>query len=333
MLREATGAPMIKRLLLFAVALPFSHAAVGDTATPSAWLDRMSSAVATMDFAGTVIRRRDGQSEALKVVRKIVDGVAHEKLVTQEGNGLEILRYGSEVHCILPDRKSVLVDFWSGDSTLFSSLPSSEVSLGSEYDLSLMREERVAGRPALLLAVRPHDGYRYGHRVWLDRETAFPLRTELVGGDGALLDQLKFADVELDSDISANALKPSFDLEGFTWYPEPTRADPVEIDTNWVSDDLPAGFRVLSATNEALPDSGVAVTHIMISDGLANVSVFIADNPERAVVEYTVHGNSALAGSATNSHSVDSGEYLITAIGEVPAATVRRIANSMRLLP
>ena len=323
---------MIKRSVLACLVL-VSGGALADTTTPDEWLDRMSTVVSTIDFEGTVIRRRDGQAEALKVVRKIVDGVSHERLVSQEGNGLEIIRYGNEVHCILPDKKSVLVDFWSDDSTLFSALPGGEVPVGSDYDLSVVRNDRVAGRAAVLLAVRPHDGYRYGHRIWLDRETAFPLRTELVGSDGALLEQLKFADITLDSEISPQALKPSVDLAGFTWYPEPARVEPVEAQTNWVSDDLPAGFRVVSATEEALTDGGVSVTHIMISDGLAHISVFIADKSDPEVAERTVAGNTAVGGNAANSHSVQDGDHLITAIGEVPPVTVRRVANSMRLLP
>ncbi len=316
---------MINLRCSFALVLAFMVTPAGaDTSSPNQWLDRMSSVVTTIDFEGTVIRRRDGQSEALKVVRKVIDGVVHEKLVTQEGNGLEIIRNGNEVHCILPDKKSVLVEFWNDESTLFSTLPSSELRFGNEYDLSIVREERVAGRSAIVLAVRPHDGYRYGHRIWLDRETAFPLRTELVGGDGALLEQLKFADVKLNSDIPAKALEPSFNLDGFTWYPEPARAEVIDVETNWETDDLPPGFRVISSTNETLAGADVAVTHIMLSDGLANVSVFIAEKSDQQVTERSV------VGASSNSHSVESGDHLVTAIGEVPAATVRRIANAIR---
>ena len=294
-----------------------------DSTSPNDWLDRMSTVVSEMDFEGTVIRRRNGQSEAFKIVRKMVDGVVHEKLVTQEGNGLEIIRNGNEVHCILPDKKSVLIEFWNDDSTLFSALPGSELRFGSEYDLSLVREERVAGRTAIVLAVRPHDGYRYGHRIWLDTETAFPLRTELVGGDGSLLEQLKFADVALNSDIAPQALEPSVNLDGYTWYPEPARADVMDVETAWASDDLPPGFRAVSSTNETLSGTDVSVTHIMFSDGLANVSVFVAEKGERQVSERSAVGDSS------NSHSVEHGDFLVTAIGEVPAATVRRIAISM----
>lgn len=292
--------------------------------TPNEWLDRMSSAVTTLDFEGTVIRRRDGQSSAMKVTRRIVDGVVQEKLVSQEGNGLEIVRNGTEVYCILPDKRSVLVEQWDDGLTLFSTLPTGQLEFGSEYDLVLVREERVAGRRAMLLAVRPHDGYRYGHKVWLDRETAFPLRTELVGGDGALLEQLKFADIDLDADISADALKPSFDLQEFTWYPESIRADAVTLESDWGSDDLPAGFRLVSASEEALDGSDSPVVHLMYSDGLASVSVFVAESGD----EQNLPGG--FLGGPSNMHSVESDGYLVTAMGEVPPATVRRIAVSMR---
>lgn len=312
------------RTVAISLTLLVASAAAADTATPNEWLDRMSSVVSSIDFEGTVIRNRDGQSEAIKVVRKIVDGVVHERLVTQEGAGLEIIRNGNEVHCILPDRKSVLIESWNDDSTLFSTLPSSELRFGSEYDLSLVREERVAGRTAIVLAVRPHDSYRYAHRIWLDEETAFPLRTELTSGDGTLLEQLKFAEVTLGADIPAQKLEPSISLEGFTWYPEPAKAEVVETDTRWTSTDMPPGFRAVSATDEKLAGSVDVVTHILFSDGLANVSVFIARRTDGPL------STRGAVGVTSNSYSVESGEFLITAIGEVPAATVRRIASSMR---
>ena len=62
----------------------------------------------------------------------------------------------------------------------------------------------------------------------------------------------------------------------------------------------------------------------MLSDGLANVSVFIAEKSDQQVAERSV------VGASSNSHSVESGNYLVTAIGEVPSATVRRIANAIR---
>ena len=315
---------MIARHSAMALVLVFGlTAANAETVTPNEWLDRMSSVIKTIDFEGTVIRRRNGQSEALKVLHKVIDGVVHEKIITQEGNGLEIIRNGNEVHCILPDRKSVLIEHWSDDSTLFSTLPASELRFGNEYDLSIVREERVAGRRALLLAIRPHDGYRFGHRIWLDRETAFPLRTELVAGDGALLEQLKFAEIELGIEIPQVSLTSSFNLDDYTWYAEPARPEVVEVESDWISDEIPAGFRLLSTTQEIMEDTDFPVMHIMYGDGLATVSVFIATKRDDVVTERSTVG-------ASNSYSVERDNHLITVIGEVPPATVRHIAVSMR---
>jgi sigma-E factor negative regulatory protein RseB len=74
---------------------------------------------------------------------------------------------------------------------------------------------------------------------------------------------------------------------------------------------------------ENMSESAEPVTHILYSDGLAKVSVFIAaadDNEMRGVSQV----------GASSSFSVASGDRHITAVGEVPPITVEQIATSMR---
>jgi len=314
-----------KSLIWAAVAagqLSFSSVVLAERVDPNEWLSRMSTAVHMTSYEGTVIRIQDGKAEALKVVHTVTDGVIREKVVAQEGSGLEIIRIGNEVHCILPDRQSVLVEEWDDQSTLFSTLPSSEVRFGSEYDVSVVREDRVAGRPAVLVAIRPHDGYRYGHRIWLDIETAFPLQTQLIGDDGTPLEQVKFADISLNKDIHASALAPSYSTENFRWLTQPSRHVSHALETTWTSSELPQGFRAVDVHGETMPGSEAPVTHIVYSDGLANVSVFVtAQDP--AISE----GPSRVGGS--NSYSAIIDGHRVTAVGEVPAMTVEQIATTM----
>lgn len=291
--------------------------------SPNDWLKRMAGAVQTTNYEGTVIRMRNGNVEALKVVHVVADGVIREKVIVQEGNGLEIIRNGNEVHCILPDKRRVLVEEWNDQSTLFSTLPSSEIRFGSEYDVSIVRTERVAGRQAVLLAIRPHDEFRFGHRLWLDTSTAFPLQTKLIGDDGNAFEQVKFVDISLGEDIDSNALAPSIDIENFRWFTSPKRTISHSVDADWRSDNLPAGFRVVSVHQEELSGSDEPVTHILYSDGLANVSVFIEPAKDSEPARRTRVG-------ASNSYSHRIGGHQVTAIGEVPAATVEQIATSMQ---
>jgi len=294
-----------------------------DAREPGEWLNRMGAAVQSTSYEGTVIRIRGGETEALKVVHTVTDGVVREKVVAQEGSGLEIIRNGNEVHCILPDRKSVLVEEWSDQSTLFSTLPTSEIRFGSEYDVSIVREDRVAGRRTNLLAIRPHDGYRYGYRIWLDIETAFPLQTQLIADDGSAIEEVKFADIKLNQEIHASALAPSYSTEDFRWYTQPARHETRSVETDWRCDRLPQGFRAVSTHAEKMPGSDISVTHILFSDGLASVSVFVAQSGGS-----DSQGPSSVG--ASNSYSVIVDDHHVTAVGEVPVLTVEQIATSMR---
>jgi sigma-E factor negative regulatory protein RseB len=308
-------------LLLGQLFLP--HAASAESMKPHDWLNRMGAAVQTTSYEGTVIRIRDGNSEALRVVHTIMDGVVREKVVALEGSGLEIIRNGNEVHCILPDKKSVLVEVWDDQSTLFSTLPSSDIRFGNEYDVAVIGEDRIAGRPTVELAIRPHDAYRYGHRIWLDMETGFPLQTQLISGDGAALEEVKFVDISLNQEIQASALAPSYSTENFLWFTQPERHSVLNVETAWDSTDLPQGFRAVATHGENLPGNDQPVTHILYSDGLANVSVFIAAQDGEGV-----EGASSVGRS--NTYSVVVAGHQVTAVGEVPAVTVQQIATAMR---
>ena len=309
--------------LAAATALAACSVTASAQSSPDELLDQMNHVVNVVDYEGTVFRSENGASEALRIVHKIIDGVIHEKLVSQEGNGLEIIRIGNDVHCILPEKQTVLIEKWADQSTLFSALPSSEIRYGAEYDVSIVREDRVAGRQAIMLAIRPHDRFRYGHRIWLDEETSFPLKTEMLSIDGELIEQIKFADISIGNNISKDALAPSMSLDNYSWYTEPARYESVEVDTNWESTDLPSGFRVRSTRTERLPGADAPVTHIVYSDGMATVSVFIAERNETKFA-----GKSSVG--ASNTYSLQQGDFQITVVGEVPTETVQRIAASMR---
>lgn len=311
----------IEKALLIAVSTVLVGAQALADMAPRDWLNRMGAAVQTTSYEGTVIRIKDETAEALKVVHTVKDGVIMEKVVAQEGDGLEIIRHGNEVHYVLPDRKSVLVEEWDDQSTLFSTLPTSDIRFGNEYDVAVVREERIAGREAILVAIRPHDAYRYGHRIWLDMATGFPLQAHLISA-GQAIEQVKFADIKINHEIHASALQSSYSLDSFTWLRGGSDHQGTAVDTVWHSDQLPAGFRAVAAHEETMTGGDERVTHILFSDGLANVSVFIADGSGNFAT-----GPARVGGS--NSFSIERDEFEITAIGEVPAMTVEQIATSM----
>ena len=313
------------RPLLLLLAAAASGVAYADTGPrdPHAWLDRMASAVQSLSYEGTVVRITGGRTESLKVAHTVTDGVIHERVVAQEGDGLEIVREGNEVHLILPDRRTVRVETWNDQSTLFSTLPTSDLRFGNEYDLVVQRKARVAGREALEIAIRPHDNYRYGHRLWLDTDTGFLLRTQLIGDDGSPLGEVKFVEISFDADLNTQSLQTAYEIDSFQWLTNPRKPSRKAVATDWVADDLPVGFEVTSTEEETLEDSGKSVTHIMYSDGLASVSAFIVEASAAAADKRDDFGMS-------HTYTAVRDGYRITVVGEVPSATVERIALSLQ---
>jgi len=159
--------------------------------------------------------------------------------------------------------------------------------------------------------------------LWLDKETGFPLQTKLIGSDGAAIEQVKFADIRLGHEIGAEQLKPSINIENFRWFSQNKTVRTVDVESDWSSSDLPPGFRITKSHVEVKEGDSQQLVHMMISDGLANVSVFIepAGDDESP--------RTAHAGAA-NSFSVIRGKFRVTAVGEVPLSTAEHIARSMQ---
>jgi sigma-E factor negative regulatory protein RseB len=315
-----------KIFLLAAVSLFLasqSATAGNSSETPEALLARMAIAAERMSYNGTILRVQAGEIQTLRVAHQVRDGIVNEKVLSLNGDGFEIIRTGNEVQCVIASKQSVLLEEWGDKSTIFSTLPGSASDVGDAYDLSIVKEDRVAGRDVLLLAIRPHDQYRYGHRLWLDKESAFPLKTELLDTEGSVLDQMMFAEITLDAELLPAALKPSIDTHGFVTYQvQSSQPSQVEAAGEWSCGDLPAGFELVSSTSEVLGAGNQPVVHIMYSDGLASVSVFVSGNVDESMAQRSSVG-------ASNSFTINSDGVQITAIGEVPSVTVERIARSM----
>jgi sigma-E factor negative regulatory protein RseB len=65
------------------------------------------------------------------------------------------------------------------------------------------------------------------------------------------------------------------------------------------------------------------VSHIVYSDGLAAVSVFIEPLPKARIARSLSHQG------AVNIYIRPVSDYMVTVLGEAPAATVMQIANSL----
>lgn len=304
--------------------------------TADQWLTRMAEAVEYLNYEGTFVYMTPGKAETFRVFHRVAGDEVTERIVALDGAGAEIIRNSAELICIFPRERSVVVETRSGKGAkgnpLQATLPLVSGDLSSYYELQMLSPDRVLGRSVEVIAVNPRDGFRYGYRLWVDRETAMPLKSQLIGADADMpLEEIRFTDIAMPEQVSAESVTTRLDTSDYAWVRQTDRrgseGGPQETLQlrSWQADNLPAGFMLTMDTVEYTDMSMAPRIHQVYSDGLATVSVFI----DAAVAAAEQAEGLSVMGSATAWSLMKEG-MLVTAMGEVPPVTVEQIAVSMR---
>lgn len=297
------------------------RAASGDAA---ALLAAMADAMRARAYEGTLVYTHGDHMESMSVVHGRLGGVEHERMRTLSGQPFELIRMGDELTCVWPESQRVMVSKRQGD-LLPPRPPRGFEALPEHYAAEFEGDARVAGRSARVVHVRPADRYRYGYRIWIDRDTRLLLRSDLLSVEGDPVERIMFTELRPLDSVPASRFEPTLEGMEYTRHGDPAAGSTVLDDPSWRVTDLPPGFRTVSHRREAMPPHGMAVQHSVFTDGLASVSVFV-EPPESG--EMPLEGISRMG--AVHAFGLEREGHHVTAVGEVPAMTVRRIARSVR---
>lgn len=330
MRRPATNPALVLAALLAVAAGAAAAGEAGD------WLRRMDRAFHVEDYDGvfSYLRRtgelgEQGDLSSFRIVHKVIDGTEHERLVYLDGAHREIVRVGDRVSCIAEPDDELHAIIGSPSAPYVSRFSPHFGDLGNHYDVRLTGEDRVAGRAAVRLGVVPLDDDRYAYLVWLDRATALPLRSELRDAGGATLEIFQFTALRTGRQVAARDLAPELSDSVVTSHPAsaPAAAGPP---SPWRARWVPNGFRMTEGVLRR-GDAEGHVSTLLFSDGLATVSVFVEAAPPRAAPLAFRRGATAVHTRLTRDPR--QRDHLVTVVGEVPSATVQRIAEGIHYDP
>lgn len=304
------------------------------------WLEKMNQALETRNYDGTFFHLSEGHVETMRIVHRVRAGRVTERLLSLDGSGREFVRKNDELTCYLPDQHTVLVEPRQERGPFLGSLPKFGADVNEFYHIDSLPNSRVLGRPARVIAVNPKDQYRFGYRLWLDENTAMPLKTQLCDSHGQVIEQILFARLDMPDNIPDSDLTAAVRTEGMRWVRQgPSPDSPSPQLSAFRASELPPGFRLTVAGAHTLGGATVPAAHLVYSDGLATVSVFVeaqneaapsgtADDKPALPAEPPMQGL-AKVGSGYAFSTVVQG-HQVTAVGEVPAQTVEFIAHSVK---
>lgn len=312
--------------LCLGLMLSYTAACAAET-DPLAFLRQVQAAARTLDYAGITVYQQGRMLQATNLVHRVDGTGERERQEVLDGAPQECLRENGMEQCLLPEHRLIVMR--PAHSDHFPALLLGEdASIVRNYDWkSLDRTYRVAGRECAVSELRARDALRYSYRICTDLKNHLLLKAQTLDADGRLVDQVAFSRVSFGADIPPGALASRWDTRD--WQLRTESNQPVDLTAQGWRFTPPAGFSPIAEVTRQM-GPGRTVQHLVLSDGLAAISVFIETfDPKR---DQNIR-QGGLRQGAISIYRVRLASYWLTAVGEVPAQTVRNLVQTVQYLP
>ncbi len=290
-----------------------------------AWLKKMADASRQLNYSGTFVYHHASHSETSRIVHYVnAAGGEFEKMETLDGPAREVIRTNDQVVCYLPDSKTVIIEK-RGKRRFPAMLPDRLTGVSENYTVRVGGMDRVAGHSCQVIVLEPRDKLRYGHHYCAEAASGLPLRAHTFSEKKEPLESFIFTELTIGGSFNRDKVRSTYAAKSRDWKVDYSRFPTAEVpsDTGWVLNQQPAGFKKLTEMKRTIAGRAVMVSHIVYSDGLAAISVFIEPLPKGRVAQSLTHQG------AVNIFIRPTAEHMVTVLGETPAATVMQFANSL----
>lgn len=283
------------------------------------WLNRAAAAAKQQNYSGVYVYHHGEHVEVLRVLHRIDATGELEKVEVLDGTPRKFLRVNNDVYCHLADGKSVRLERNALRRFFPALLPAQPANLLEYYEAKLGGTERVAGRLCQVVTLEPRDGYRYSYNLWLDKQTGLPLKSRVVNGHGGVVSMFVFSEIQIGKAPDVRLFRN--ELAG-------KRIHKASLDDSAaVAWDVtpPPGFERVQEAVRSLPGKQAPVTHLVFSDGLSVLSMFV--EPVDPQIQ-NLRGLSAEGVIGIYAREVDG--HTVTTLGEVPNMALIETGNSVK---
>ncbi len=299
-----------------------------------AWLGKVVGAAREQNYSGTFVYRNGGHGETSRITHLVQDGRELERLEVLDGSPREVIREGDVIRCYLPETRTLIIEKrdWRGAFPVM--LPTSLAGLTEFYDIRKGALERIAGRDAQVVVLEPRDAWRYGHKFWVDTDSGLLLKAGMLDERNGTVETFAFTQLQVGGAIDRESLKPKFDTQMQGWRILDLQAgSPRQRNDRWLFKVSLPGFRKIADMKRRSfhrhrgSHAGAAAddaAHLVFSDGIASISVFIEPLGDKPVLGEVTLG-------AVNIYRRAQDGHLIIVLGEVPRRTLKVFGDGIEL--
>jgi sigma-E factor negative regulatory protein RseB len=309
---------------------------LADKREAQSWLRKIQSAAQKLNYSGTFVYQQANMMRSSRITH-VLDGKSEiEKLEILDGKPREYIRNNEEIVCYVPDDKTLLVEKRVTHDVFPAILAANSSDLTESYNVRKAEVGRVAGYESQVIILEPKDNLRYGYRLWAEKSSGLLLRAQTLGEKNEVVEQISFTQISIGN-IDRTKVRPTFQNTS-GWRIENSLMSQASF-SGWVVKSIPPGFRKIREVKRMVSDAGAGntvssgnthanqpnqreVSQMVFSDGMAAISVFI----EPGTYSRT---EGSMQQGAMNIIGKRQGDFWLTIVGEVPAAAIRQVANSI----
>ena len=288
-------------------------------------LGKMAAASRTVNYSGTFFFQHGGQVETSSIAHFVNPaGGVFERLETMDGPAREVMRTNEQVTCYMPGIRTVLID--PRGSRQFSVEPEQVPDLAQHYRVVKGSLDRVAGFECRWVALLPQDNLRYARRFCAEVQTGLTLRSVTLNEKNETVEAFAFTTLQIGGPFRRDMVQSRYAAISSkqNWRVDRSALTANDTgDSGWAVGDQPAGFRKVLELRRSMPGKKGTVSHLVYSDGLAAVSVFIEPGVKTDKKQVLRHQG------AVYIYSRPVAGHTVTVLGETPAETVMRFAKSI----
>lgn len=284
----------------------------------------IQDAARNLDYEGVFTYYLNDQMHSYRIAHRLDGDSERERLEALDNFVREFIRHDNVVMCVLPERKVVLTE-----ARKRARFPALLMSMPSDFSkfYELVRHPapgRVAGRDCVELELVPKDAYRSGVRICADQETGLLLKAQVLDEQGLVAQQVVFTQIVINEDVSDAALESNWVTHD--WKKITQERTPVDLERLGWTYDAPPGFHVSQQTRRLFQD-GREVDQLLLTDGLASISVFIepyqGDLSQHQITGLRQGRSGYLYGKRLE-------DFWVMVVGDVPEKSLLWVADSIR---
>ena len=307
---------------------PNSAAGLGESKNINDWLMRMHEASRKQTYIGTYVVSSGGAISSAKVWHVCEGSQQMERVETLTGAPRSIFRHNDRVVTFMPDQKLVRNEKRESLGLFPQLLQSNDSRIADFYKVRPEGVDRVAGVEADVVVLVPKDNMRFGYRVWTEQKKGLVVKLQTLDVDNKVLEQAAFSELQLDVPVKMDKLVQMMGkVDGYR-VEQPVLVKTTASAEGWLLKAPVAGFKPMSCYKRPASVPGTAggdePLQWIFSDGLASVSLFLEPYDRQRHEK-----ESSMSAGATQTMTRQLGAYWLTAMGEVPMATLKLFANGL----